>query len=89
MAMIYELAPELAASRLGRVSLDNCNACTASFNGVSSSDVGIDVMHSDGTTVTRNNVSGSTTVDCRWDGSNVNALTNNNCGTQDPAGAFD
>ena len=71
------------------MSLDNCGGCTASFNSISSSDVGIDLLHSNGTTVTRNNVSGSTTVDCHWDGSNVNVLTNNNCGTQDPAGAFD
>ena len=69
--------------------LDNCNGCTASFNSVTSSDVGINLVHSDGTTVTRNNVSRSTTVDCRWDGNNVNVLTNNNCGTQDPPGAFD
>jgi len=40
-------------------------------------------------TVTRNNVSRSGVVDCRWDGGGANVLGENNCGTQQPAGAFD
>ena len=46
-------------------------------------------MGSNGVTVTRNNVSRSPIVDCRWDGAGANVLTNNNCGTQQPPGAFD
>ena len=69
--------------------LSNCNGCTATFNAVSFSDVGFFLQFSNGTTVNRNNVSRSATVDCRWDTSGVNVLTGNNCGTQDPAGAFD
>ena len=62
---------------------------TASFNSISFNGVGLDVLSTTGATVTRNNVSRSTIVDCRWDGNGVNVLTGNNCGTQDPPGAFD
>ena len=62
---------------------------TASFNSVSFNGVGLDVVTTTGATVTRNNVSRSTTLDCRWDTGGANVLTNNNCGTQNPAAAFD
>jgi len=71
------------------VGLELTTGATASFNSISSAEVGLDVKSSTGATVTRNNVSRSTAVDCRWDGAGANVLTNNNCGTQQPAGAFD
>ena len=71
------------------VRLDNADGWTASFNSISSNGFGIVVLSSGNDTVTRNNVSRSTFVDCIWDGSNVNVLTGNNCGTQSPPGTFD
>ena len=62
---------------------------TATFNSISFNDFGLDILASDGLTVTRNNVSRSPFIDCRWDGTGANVLTNNNCGTQQPPGAFD
>ena len=71
------------------VLLSYAKGATASFNSISFNAVGLDIGNTTGATVTRNNVSRSTIVDCRWDGAGVNVLTGNSCGTQDPAGAFD
>ena len=73
------------------VFLVDATGATASFNSISFNDVGLDVLNTSSATVTRNNVSRSTTVDCRADLFSVGAsvLTGNSCGTQQPAGAFD
>jgi hypothetical protein len=71
------------------VLLENSFAGTVSFNSIGFNDIGLDVKHAGDVTVTRNNVSRNTTIDCRWDGIEPNILTDNSCGTQDPAGAFD
>jgi parallel beta-helix repeat protein len=69
--------------------LTGTTGATVTFSSVGFSDIGIDVVGSDGVTVTRNNVSRSPIVDCRWDGTGTNVLTNNSCVTQQPPGAFD
>ena len=71
------------------VLLENSFAGTVSFNSITFNDIGLDLKHSGDVTVTRNNAFRNTTIDCRWDGIETNVLTNNNCGTQQPAGAFD
>jgi parallel beta-helix repeat protein len=62
---------------------------TVSFNSIALNGVGIDLVTSDGFTLTRNNVSRSTTVDCRWDGSGAHTFLTNSCQTEIPAGAWD
>jgi parallel beta-helix repeat protein len=63
---------------------------TISFNSIAfSNSIGLLLVDSTGMTVTRNNVSRSADVDCFWDGIGANVLDKNNCGTQDPPGAFD
>ena len=62
---------------------------TVSFNNVSLNGVGIDLLTSDGFTLTRNYVTRSTTVDCRWDGGGTHTFLTNTCTTEIPAGAWD
>jgi parallel beta-helix repeat protein len=71
------------------IQIENMGSGTATFNTVGGSDVGLDVVGSTNVTVTRNNVSRSSIVDCRWDGFGTNVLTKNSCGTQDSTDPFD
>ena len=60
-----------------------------SFNTITDSTTGIDLADSTGVTVTGNRVSGSAVVDCAWDSTGRNVLSNNRCDTQNPPGTFD
>jgi hypothetical protein len=59
------------------------------FNTVSFNQVGIDVAFASECLISRNNVSRSATVDCRWDGAGPHTFVDNSCGTGIPAGAWD
>jgi parallel beta-helix repeat protein len=69
--------------------LTGTTGATVTFSSIGFNDIGLDVVASDGVTVTRNNASRSPIVDCRSDGTGTNVLTNNSCVTQQPANAFD
>jgi parallel beta-helix repeat protein len=71
------------------VHLERTSGATVSSNLVGFAGVGIDVLASTGAIVTGNTVARDSLVDCRWDGSGVNVLADNDCGSQSPAGAFD
>jgi parallel beta-helix repeat protein len=69
--------------------VEDVTAATISLNSVSFNAVGIDVVGSDGAKLMRNNVTRSTVVDCRWDGTGSQTFTANACGTEIPPGAWD
>jgi parallel beta-helix repeat protein len=77
------------SSPVGILLQDVSGVCELSLNGVGFNDIGIELERSHGCIVGRNNVTRSTTVDCRWDGTGTPEFRDNTCGTEIPLGAWD
>lgn len=63
--------------------------CELSLNSAGFNEVGIDVKLGGGCVITRNNVSRSSAIDCRWDGTGTRRFLDNVCRSEIPPGAWD